>query len=220
MRKILFLLSVFAFSAIPAFSQGVIEQILKRMDAHQKSLKSLQADMMMTRFSVQFGGTYTKEGTLNFLTQPQKDEYWLAIDSVKPTSENFLIVKNEYLIYSPNLKIAYTGKTTDSQKNILMIFSNLSKKNLKADYLIKYIGQEKVNNEIFTWKLEITPKQLKIFKTLELWIDKDGMAIQSKATENNGDWTNVMMSNIQKNAVIHAKVFTIKLPKDTKIIKN
>ena len=218
MRKIMLLLVIFAFSSVSALSQNVIGEILKRMDAHQKSLQTLQADITTTKFSVQFGGTFTKEGTLTFL--PKVNEYYLRIDSTIPAPESFSIIKNQYLLYLPSLKTAYTGKTSDSQKNLLLIFSNLSKKNLKSDYNIRYIGQEKVNDKTPAWKLELTPKTAKNYKTLELWIDATGMPIQSKAIENNDDWTNVMFENIEKNIKINASIFAIQLPKETKIIKN
>lgn len=218
MRKISFLVIVLAFSSVFGFGQSPLQEILKRMDTHYKSLKTLQADITITKFSVQLGGTYTKEGVIKFVLQG--NEYWLKIDSTNPAAESFLIVKNEYLIYLPSLNTAYTGTTTDSQKDMLLIFSNLSKERLKAEYSVIYSGQEKVNGTISAWHLELTPKTAKSYKTIELWINANGMPIQSSIIEDNGDWTNVLLGNPQKNITVKGSDFKIDLPKGIKLIKN
>lgn len=215
MKKSALLFLVFAFSTVSAFPQ--VNEIMKRMDAHQKALKTLGADIKITKFSVELGGTYTKEGTVKFL--PSK-ETALKIDSTKPAPESFLALKNQYLIYLPDLKTAYSGIITDSQKNTFMIFSVLSNKNLRADYNIAYTGQEKVNGAIPTFHLELKPKTAQSYQTIELWVDGNGMPLQSKIIENNGDSTTVFLENLRKNIVINVNEFQIKLPKGTKLIKN
>lgn len=218
MRKFLLLLIIFAFPCVSASGQGVLQQVLKRAEAHHKTLKTLQANITITKFTAQFGGSYTKEGVLKFV--PQGSDYWLKIDSTEPAAESFLIITNEYLLYLPNLKLAYTGATTDSQKNILEILFVLASAKYKTDYDIKYFGQAKLNGTISTWHLELTPKTAKSYNTIELWINNDGMAIQSRIVEDNGDWTTVFLANPQKNITVKGSDFKIDLPKDTKLIKN
>ena len=142
MRKILFLLVIFSFSFVSAFAQ--VSEILKRMEDHRKALKTLRADITMTKFSLQSGGIYTKEGVIKFM--PVND-YSLRIDSTKPAPESFLTIKNQYLLYLPDLKTAYAGAMNDLQKYTLIIFSILSKERLKTDYNVKYLGEDKVTAE-------------------------------------------------------------------------
>lgn len=226
MRKITLLLVIFAFASVSAAGQNVVSEILKRMGAHGKALKSLNADITITKFSVQSGGTYTKEGVIKFL--PGKNSYPLRIDSTKPVAESFVIINNQYLlyqpnpseIYQPNPKTAYTGGITDSQKNTFMIFSILSKGIFKAAYTeILYLGQEKVNGTP-VWHLEFKPKTTNEYKILELWVDGNGMPIQSKVIENNGDWTSTLLGKLNKNLKMKTTDFQIDLPKGIKIIKN
>ncbi len=215
MKKFALLLFIFTFSSVPVFAQ--LSEILKRIEQHQKALKSLSADLTIAKFSLQFGGTYTKECVIKFL--PVND-YSLRIDSTKPSAESFLVIKNQYLLYQPDFKLAYTGIMTDSQKNTLVLFSFLLKDKLKANYNLKYLGEEKVNGAIPAWHLELTPKIATNYKTVELWVDGNGMPIQSKIIENNGDWTTVFLGNLQKNISIKVSDFKIDLPKATKLIKN
>jgi outer membrane lipoprotein-sorting protein len=216
MRKIAFLFIFLVLSSVSAAAQ--VPAILNRMDTHRKALRSLRADLTISKFSVQSAGTYTKEGALTIL--PTKNSSLVRVDSTRPETENFLIVENQYLVYLPNQKTAYTGTAVDSQKILFSFFSDLSKETLRADYNIVYTGEEKVGGTIPAWHLELTPKIPQNYQTIELWIDANGMAIQVKIIENNGDWTNTLLANLQKNVVIKAAEFKISLPKGTKIIKN
>jgi len=216
MRKIALLVVIFVFSSVCVTAQ--VAEILKRMEQHRKALKSLRAQMTVSKFSVQTGGTYTKEGALTVLPQ-KNDNNLVRLDSTKPDTENFLIVENQYLVYFPNQKLAYTGPAADSQKILFFIFADLSREKMAADYNVVYRGQDKVGGTVPAWKLELTPKTEQSYQKIELWIDANGMPVQLKVHESNGDWTNVAVSQLQKNVVINAAEFKIALPKNTKIIK-
>lgn len=199
-------------------SGGVVGAILRRIEAHQKALRTLRADMTMTKFDARLNETDIKQGTVKFI--PQTNDYWLRIDSTNPAPESFSIIGNQYLVYLPNQKTASAGTMSDAQKNEFVIFSHLAKGKLKETYDIKYVGEDKVNGIIPAWHLELTPKTKSNYKTIELWVDADGMIIQSKSVEKNGDWSNISLTNLQKNVQIQAIDFKIVLPKDTKIVKN
>ena len=228
MRKILILFVILAFSGIPALAQKPtpILEILKRIDAHRKALKSLTANITIAKFSVSFGGNYIKEGAIKFL--PGKTDYSLRMDSTKPATELFLIVNGQYVLYQPNPdeiyfpspKSAFTGKLTDSQKNTLVIFSMLTTGIIKTDYAkILYLGQEKVNTTP-VWHLALTPKTVSGYETLELWVDGNGMLIRSKIVENKSEATTVFLESLQKNIKMKVTEFKASLPKGTDIIKN
>ena len=195
-----------------------LAEILKRMEAHQKALKTLRADLTMTKFNAQLSETDIKQGGVKFM--PQANDYLLRIDSTNPAPENFSIIGNQYLVYLPNQKTARTGTITDAQKNEFVIFSQLAKGKLKETYGVKYLGEEKVNGLIPAWHLELTPKTKSSYKTIELWVDANGMIIQSKSVETNGDWSIISLTNLQKNVQIQATDCKIALPRDTKIVKN
>ncbi len=195
----------------------LITAIFKRMEEHQKSLKSLIADLTLTRFDSKLSQTDIKQGTVKQL--PQTSDFSLRIDWTTPETESLSIVKNQYLSYLPTSQTANTGTLSDEQKNAWVIFSNLSKEKIKANYTIKYTGEEKVNGTIPAWHLELTPKTASNYKTIELWIDGNGMVIQTKIIETGGDWTKILLINLQKNVSVSSTDFKIALPKGTKIIK-
>jgi len=217
MRKFVFLITFLMLSSVFVSAQPISE-IFKRMEQHQRALKSLRAEIAVSKFSVRSGGSYAKDGALTILPQ-KKDAYSVRLDSTKPEEQNFLIVANQYLIYFPASKIAYTGSAADSQKLMFYPFSDLSLKTLKPVYNILYTGEEKIGGTIRTWKLALTPKTPQNFDRIELWIDVNGMPLQWKINETNGDWTTVLLSKLQKNVDLNAAEFRINLPKGTKIIK-
>jgi len=227
MRKIVFLLFIFAFSSVPAFSQ--INEILKRMNDHQKALKSLRAEISIDRTDAQAGEKYLKEGKLLF--QPSKPDYNLRIDSIKPTPENLLVYSGKYVIYQPEpspiflptTKTAYTGKTSDLPPNLFFLFSLLAnppKEKLTSENSIIYTGEEKLNGITLVWHFKLTPKVAGNYQNAELWINGDGMILLAKTVEKNGDTTTVSLTKPEKNVKLTGTDFTIELAKGTKVVSN
>ena len=68
-----------------------------------------------------------------------------------------------------------------------------------------------------TFHLELTPIRATSYKTADLWVDGDGMPRQAKITEQNNDWTTVLLTNIQKNVTLKGGMF--KLNYDEKKVK-
>jgi outer membrane lipoprotein-sorting protein len=211
-----------ALSVTETNAQGPLNEVLKRMDEHNKALVSLQSSVKMVKFNSQLDENDVYEGKTKYLPLKGRDAL-VRIDWEKPFEESLAVVNKEYILYRRGLKQAIIGKV-DSDKskgkgaNNALAFINMSKEQLKVNYDIKYLGQENVNGGIPTWHLELIPKAATNYKSADLWVDGNGMPIQAKVTEKNNDTTTVFLSNIQKNGKINTKVFVINYPKDTKII--
>jgi len=178
--------------------------------------------MTVEIFNAQLGETDTNKGKLIYLPQ-KKNDFAARIDWVSPAQESLAVVNKQYLLYSPRLKQAFLGRIDDAKiaglVNEVMAFMNVSKDQLKANYNIKYVGQEKLSNGTITWHLEFTPKVKKYYKTAEIWADKNGTPIQMKVVQNNADTITVLFTNIERNVKIDGSVFKINLPKNVKIVK-
>lgn len=208
---------VFAFGAIDARAQT--NEILKRMDEHQKALTSLRANVLMDKFNAQLDEHDLREGTTMYLKVKSRDAL-ARIDWIKPQQETLSVVNKKYVLYQPALNQAITGNTEKAQKKEATIFdfTKMSKEELKANYSVKFFGQEEVRGGIPTWHLELTPKSAKSYRSVDIWVDGNGMVLQTKINENNNDSTTVYLSNLQKNGNIKTNEFVINLPKGTKII--
>jgi Ca-activated chloride channel homolog len=195
---------------------SVLSRIFSLIEAHQKALTSLNADLRMEKYNAALSETDTITGSIKYL--PSKNTPTMRIDWIKPVQEMISLTNDEYVLYRPRLNQAIKGKIKNSEIPLNLL--KMSKENLKKDFSLKYFGQEKVNANVPTWHLELTPKTKEAFKTIEIWVDGNGMIVQVKMTEKNGDWTQISLTNLQKNVVIKATEFAIELPEDVKIIKN
>ena len=50
--------------------------------------------------------------------------------------------------------------------------------------------------------MKVTPKTTANYKYIELWIDKEGMPVQTKMVEKNDDSTTVRLTNVARNQTI------------------
>ncbi len=220
------LFSAFTATQTNAQAGNPLPEILRRMDNNNKALTTLQASVKMDKYNSQLDEHDVTEGTAKYLPLKGRDAL-VRIDWSKPVQESLAVVNKQYVMYRPGLKQVIQGNVENAKSggkgaNNALAFINMSKEQLKANYTIKYIGQETVSGGTQTWHLELTPKNATNYKFADLWVDGDGMPIQAKVTENNNDTTTVFLSNIRKNETLKTDVFVIdpkKLPKGTKIIQ-
>lgn len=217
---LIFVFNVFAVSDV----KGQIQQeILKRMDEHQKALTSLRANIKMDKYNSQLDEHELFEGTAMYVKVKERDAL-LRLDWLKPQQEILSVMNKKYIMYRPRINQAITGNTDDAQKKDTsgapsLDFLKMSKEQLKDNYAVKYLGEEQVTGGIPTWHLELTPKTAKSYKSVNIWVDGNGMVLQSRINEKNNDSTTVFLSGLQKNVTIKTDEFVIKLPKDVKVIK-
>jgi outer membrane lipoprotein-sorting protein len=216
----MFLFSIFAVSETKAQGQGILNEILKRMDAHQKSLSSLKSNVVMDKYNPQIDTHDVSEGVTQYVAVKGRDAL-VRIEWTKPEPSSLVVADGRYILYKPRIKQAYTGSSKGSKNTPSgpLSFMSMSKDQLRANYTVKYLGPETLSTGTQTWHLELTPKTPQSYKSAELWVDSDGMPVQAKVVENNNDVTTVLLSNLSKNQTIDGKVFKLTLPKDTTITK-
>lgn len=212
-----------AFAVTETKAQGAINEIYNRMEANRARLTTVQAVVMMDKYNPQLDEHDKKQGNVIYLPGKSDSDMYVRINWTKPVDEQLAVIKGEYTLFQPRLKQAIVGKV-DKAKNSAgagnaLGFMNMSKAQLKANYNVKYLGEETVSSGTKTWHLELTPKAAGKYKAAEIWVDGDGMPVQTKIVESNNDSTTVLLSNLRKNETISAKIFTIDLPKGTNKVK-
>ena len=210
------------FTVTETRASNPLPEILNRMEVNRNAMKTLRSKVTMVKYNAQLKESDTNQGTSIFMPTKGRDAL-VRIDWTKPVEETLAVVNGKYVFYRPRLKQAIVGNAKDAKgngkANGALSFMNMSKDQLKANYTIKYLGQEKVSGDVPTWRLELTPKKATSFKMAELWVDGNGMPIQAKVVESNNDTTTVLLSDFEKNTKINLSQFEVKLPKDTKIVK-
>jgi outer membrane lipoprotein-sorting protein len=212
-----------AVSETKAQGAGPLREILNRMDAMNKSLASLKADVRMDKLNSQLGETDTTTGTTSYLPKTGKRVMYVRIDWVQPVVENIVIIGDSYKLYRPRLKQVIEGKVDRSGKDNkvpgnALAFMSMSKAQLQANYTVNYIGQENAGGTQ-TWHVELLPKTRTSYKSAELWVDANGFPVQAKVIEQNNDATTVLLSNVQKNVTISANDFNLVLPPGVKKVQ-
>ena len=202
---------------------GVMSQILDRMSKLYKALTSLRADVTMAKTDAILKETDTFSGQVSYLPASTASKHYVRIDWIKPVSEQIVVIGDDYMLYRPKLNQAIRGslKTATANKALggALAFMSMSKEQLKANYTLTLVGEEKMIGGVNSVLLELKPKERTIYKTAEAWIDSDGMPRQIKVTEHNGDVTSILLSSIQKNTKIDASVFKINLPSNVRVVR-
>jgi outer membrane lipoprotein-sorting protein len=200
-----------------------INEILKRMDTYYAKLQALRSDIKMIKYNDNLKVTEDSdiyEGKMMYLPAKGRNAY-VRIDWSKPV-ETFSVVDKKYVIYRPRLKQALTGNVDNAKgsagANNPLSFINMSKQQLKANFDIKYLGEETATGAT-TWHLELTPKKGAKYKKSDIWVNKNGLPIQIKITESSNDSTTVQLTSINDSGKINPADFKVNLPDGTKIVK-
>ena len=153
---------VFAvFSAVSANAQGVLPEILKRMDTNNKSLKSLKASIKMSKHNAQLDEYDLYEGSVQYIPAASKGQIKVRIDWAKRVVEHLGVGSGQYILYRPRLEQAIIGKVSDTKGNSstaggALAFMSMNRAQLKANYDVAYIGEETVNGSIGSPALRIS----------------------------------------------------------------
>ncbi len=209
------------FSVTEMKAQSIINEIIKRMDNHNKSLSSLRADVTMVKFNAQLKDSETIVGSTIYRPRPGKDAL-VRIDWRKP-DESFAVVDKQYIIYRPRIPQAIVGTVDNAKGNATaggaLAFMSMSKAQLRQNYDLIHLGDGTLSDGTKTVHLQLTPKTPQKYKNAEIWVDANGMPVQSKVIEHNGDTTTILLSKMEKNIPIAGENFKIKLPKGLKPVK-
>jgi len=212
-----------AFAVTETNAQGILKDILGRMDSHYKALKSLKADVARAQENSQLGAVDNYEGKIVLLPGKGRN-FSVRLDWSKPKVEVLSVVKGQYVLFVPGIKRAYTGsseskKVSDTGGNVLGTMS-MSEAELKANYDVQFLGQVKLQGGTDVWHLKLNPKVRAKYKFAELWVDANGMPLQGKVTAWNNDTDTFRLTKLQKNVSLKGEVFTVSLPPKTEIIKS
>ncbi len=221
----IFIVVTAGFTATATPAQDKINEILRRMDAHNKGLTTLRAKIAMVKKDSVLGTNDTMTGKAIYAKRPGKDAL-VRIDWERP-EESLAVKDGNYIIFRPKLNVAYTGSVKDADKKnnskgstSALAFMNMSRAELRANYDVSLLGEnETLSNGVNTIHLQLTPKAATSYKTAELWVDVDGMPQQTRIIEKNNDTTTVLLGNIEKNVKLDVSAFFISLPAKVEIKK-
>ena len=211
-----------AFAVTETKAQGALNEILKRMETHRASLKTMESNLMMVKHDALLNENDTFQGRVKYIPGKTENDMFIRIDWTKP-NEQLVVNRTKYILYRPPINQAIIGEVGKAKNSAnaggALSFMSMSKAQLKANYSYKYIGEETLSSGEKAVHLELTPKTAQKYKSADLWVDLDGMPLQMKIVETNGDSTTVLLSNVKKNPSLKGSDFEIKYPDNTKVVK-
>lgn len=214
----------FVFNAVAVTetkAQGALNEILKRMETHRIALKTMESNVTMVKKDALLNEEDILKGVVKYIPGKTENDMFIRIDWTKP-NEQLVVNRTKYILYRPPINQAIIGEVGKAKNSAnaggALSFMSMSKAQLKANYSYKYIGEETLSSGEKTIHLELLPKAAQKYKSADLWVDLDGMPLQMRIVEKNGDSTTVLLSNVKKNLKLDGSIFEIKPPKGTKII--
>ena len=204
---------------------GMISSILNKMDRNRRDLRSLRASLHMQKYNSQIRTVDDQFGDVQYVAAQGRDAN-VRVDWRRPVVEHLAVTGGQYTLYRPRLNQAYQGptKSVGNSKGkaggVLSFALSMSGAQAKNQFNVELVGEgELYKGSPHVWWLKLTPRGRADFQFAEVWVTDDGMPIQTRVTERNGDATTVRLTNIQRNAQVNVKEFPINLPAGTKIVK-
>ena len=204
---------------------GLISSILNKMDRNRRSLGSLRAAITMQKYNAQLKDADNYTGEVQYVAAKGRDAN-VRVDWARPVQEVLAVTGGQYTLYRPRLNQAFTGsaknpKGKGAAGNVLSMAFNMSGTQAKSQFNVELVGEgELYKGSPHVWWLKLVPRGNQGFQFAEVWVTDDGMPIQTRVTEKNGDATTVRLTNVQRNAQVNVREFPINLPAGTKIVKS
>ena len=211
-------------SRVNGQTAGLVSSILSRMEKNKRSLKSLRANISMTKYNSQLRENDSYTGVVLYIPGAAgNSSAFVRLEWTRPQHEILAVANGNYTLYRPRLKQAYQGKTgrikSERDSDVLALM-NMSAAQLRTRFgEFQDVRDETLWGGVWTQHFKVTPNGPASYKYIEVWVDKDGMPVQTKMVEKNDDSTTVRLTNVERNPSLPMDQFKLNLDSNTKIIK-
>jgi outer membrane lipoprotein-sorting protein len=205
-----------------AQSAGLVSSVLNRLEKNRESLKSLRAGISMDKYNSQLGTNDRSTGVVLYIPGAGRSAS-VRLEWKSPQHEILSVQNGKYVLFRPRLGTAYTGVSSKAPKSAggIMDMMYMSRQQLEAKFQpLQDVREETLWGGVSTIHLTLVPKGNAGYKYAEVWIDRDGMPVQSKIVEKNDDATTMRLMSVEKNAKISTDEIPVKLDSNVKIIKS
>jgi outer membrane lipoprotein-sorting protein len=216
-------LGVFPISRAHA-QAGLVSSILSRMEKNKRSLKSLRANISMTKYNSQLRDSDTYQGVVLYIPGAGGNaSSSFRLEWTRPKHEILAVLNGNYTLCQTRLKQCYQGKTgrmKSERDNEVLALMSMSAPQLRTRFgEFQDVHDETLWGGVWTQHFKVTPKSAASYKYIEVWVDGDGMPVQTKMVENNDDSTTVRLTSLERNAPISTDQIKLNPDSGFKIIK-
>ncbi len=202
---------------------GLVSSIINKMERNRRDLKSLRAGISMTKYNAQIRDEDQYKGEMRYLPGSGRNNTSVRVDWRWPQQETLAVADGKYTLVRPRLKMAYVGDANSSRNKVSGVLGfglNVTRQQLSAAYeQPQLLGEETLWGGISTYHLKLVPKNRAGFKYAEIWVDMQGMPVQTKVVDKNDDSTTIRLTDVQRNPSLSADEFKVQLGSDIKIVR-
>jgi outer membrane lipoprotein-sorting protein len=211
-------------STANAQSAGFVSSALSRMRKNEQSLKTLRANISMRKYNAQLRDADDYSGVVLYIPGAAGSSgALLRLEWTNPQHEILAVANGNYSLYRPRLGTVVEGRTgsmRNQKDGDVLALMNMSAAQLRTRFGdFQDTREETLWGGVWTQHFTVTPKTAASYKYIEVWIDKEGMPVQTKMVEKNDDSTTVRLTNIQKNQTIAMDQFKLKLDSNVKRVR-
>ena len=215
-----------SLAAIPvrraAAQPGLVSSIMSRLEKNRQNLKSLSADINMQKYNAQLRDSDNYYGTVRYIPVSGRSAF-VRLEWTKPQHEILAIANGAYVLYRERLKQAWVGTTNSvrSQKDSdVLALLNMSAAQLRSRFgELQDVREETLGGGVAATHFKATPKVAASYQYIEVWVDKEGLPVQTKMVEKNDDSTTIRLTNVSKNETIDKSIFELKLDSNVKKVR-
>jgi outer membrane lipoprotein-sorting protein len=211
-------------SGAKAQTAGLVSSILSRMEKNKRSLKSLRANISMTKYNSQLRDSDSYQGVVMYIPGAGGNaSSSVRLEWTRPKHEILAVLNGNYTLCQTRLKQCYQGKTgriKNERDSDVLALMNMSAAQLRTRFgEFQDVHDETLGGGVWTQHFKVTPKGAASYKYIEVWVDGDGMPVQTKMVEKNDDSTTVRLTDVERNASISSDQFKLNPDSSFKIIK-
>jgi outer membrane lipoprotein-sorting protein len=208
-------------SRTSAQSAGLVSSILQRMEKNKRNLKTLRADITMEKYNSQLREKETWSGIVLYI--PGAGNASVRLEWNRPQHEILTSENGNHMLYQPRKGIVYEGKNKvvgNKVDNGVLELMTMSGTQLRTRFgEFQDIRDETLWGGVWTQHFKVTPKTAASYKYIEVWVDNEGMPVQTKMVEKNDDATTIRLTNLAKNQTIPPDQFKQNLDSSVKRVK-
>jgi outer membrane lipoprotein-sorting protein len=201
---------------------GLVSSLLNNMERNRRSLTSLRANLSMEKYNAQIRDTDRYSGKVVYKPAAGRSAY-VRVDWQKPLGEILAVADGQYTLFKTRLNTAYIGNARSNRNKMgsALDFLNMSRQQLVARFEpLQDIREETLWGGVRTTHIKLVPKGDAGYRYAEVWVDGNGMPIQTKVVEKNDDATTVRLTDVERNAGVSLDEFRLQLGSDVKKIKS
>jgi len=218
LRKLLAAVSLAAFAALPASAARTadpnsLDEVIKRVQEHQKKTTTLQADFKQEKTLALLAKPEVSTG--RFTYQKPNNVLWIY-DT--PKRVTMLIANGMMTTYYPDLNKAEQIEVKRYQDRIFKYMGASGALDELATFF-NFTFSNRADQPAFVLDLEPKTKSIaKRVKHLRIWIDKKTyLTTKFEYTEGDGDMTRYEFTNVKINEPIGPSRFVLNLPPSVRV---